>query len=173
MYVLYTIFVVYLVAYISFEFKKRSVFFFEMRTILSASVLTMVPAGVFYNRHCLDTNISNQSGSILGHSSLDTPLKLYRNRFFLFMLLRVRNSASGSCIPFRFIPSSEPLSLVDLLVDRISWMPFCSIGSRQTNIRLSLSHSIYYLITLPSTLNSLDPRFVTKKQCPPVFSILN
>lgn len=119
MYVLYTISIVYLVAYISFEFKKRSVFFFEMRTILSASVLTMVPAGVFYNRHCPDTNISNQSGSILGHSSLDTPLKLYRNRFFLFMLLRVRNSASGSCIPFRFIPSSEPLSLVDLSSDQL------------------------------------------------------
>ncbi len=76
-------------------------------------------AGVFYSRHCLDTNISNQSGSILGHSSLDTPLKLYRNRFFLFMLLRVRNSVSGSCIPFRFIPSSESLSLIDLSSDQL------------------------------------------------------
>ena len=119
MHVLYTIFIVYLAAYIYFEIKKRSVFFFEMRTILSASVLTVVPAGVFYSRHCLDTNILNQSGSILGHSSLDTPLKLYRNRFFLFMLLRVRNSVSGSCIPFRFIPSSESLSLIDLSSDQL------------------------------------------------------
>lgn len=85
MHVLYTIFIVYLAAYIYFEIKKRSVFFFEMRTILSASILTVVLAEIFYSRHCLDTNILNQSGSILGHSSLDTPLKLYRNRFFLFM----------------------------------------------------------------------------------------
>lgn len=119
MHVVYSIFVVYLAAYIYCEFKKRSVFFFEMRTILSASVLTVVLAEIFYSRHCLDTNILNQSGSILGHSSLDTPLKLYRNRFFLFMLLRIRNSASGSCVPFRSVPSSEPLSLIDLSSDQL------------------------------------------------------